>query len=448
MIASLGSQHTRDKCANHLIHISNRMPNTPYKLLKYKPVSVSTFMFFLLVLTIPSGYSYGGAALLILSIAALRGKSETPCDSNMKRTDRILMYILLAVFSISLVITLLHRESLNALDQSSRYLLVIPILILLRKFPPDVRFIWAGLACGAIGAAGIAYWQINVQGIARATGFVTSAIPFGGIALSMGAMCLAGLPWARTQGQLRNIWTLILGLGFCAGVYCSIASGSRGTWLALLPIAILFIISFGGWVKGYRGTAVAFVIAGTLAALLFANDTVQSRYDSAHRELSNYLGNNYADSSIGERLEAWRAALINVRKKPLTGWSTDAYRQQIADQVSRGEIASSVATLSNSHNNYLEIWIFQGSIGLAALLSLFFYTFYVFAKRIRDEDPRNRSIALAGATLVASFSSFSLTQVILGRNNGVMFFLLTLLILWACLDRGSDTRHTANFLNP
>lgn len=425
------------------------MQNLSEKISNYRIISISIFLFFSLALTIPSGYSYSAALLLILSIVSLRHIPSAQVDQHTKHSDRVLIYILSAIFLISTIMTLLHREPLSTLDQASRYLLVIPILLLLRKSPPDIRLMWAGLIIGVLCAAGIAYWQVNILRIGRATGFVTSAIPFGGIALSMGTICLAGLPWASTQGRFKTLWGFALSLGFCAGIYCSIVSGSRGTWIALLPLSILFIISFSGHLRGYQSITIALIIVGAMATLFFTNNTIQNRYTTASQQFNHYLDERNSNSSVGERLEAWRTALINIRQKPVIGWSQDAYRRQIEGQASRGEISSSVPTLANSHNNYLEVLVFQGLAGLTALLSLFLYTFYVFAKRIRDRDPRIRSIGLAGASLVISFFSFGLTQVILGRNNGVMFFLLTLTIMWTSMIHCKDTgQHPASPTNP
>jgi O-antigen ligase len=51
-----------------------------------------------------------------------------------------------------------------------------------------------------------------------------------------------------------------------------------------------------------------------------------------------------------------------------------------------------------------------------------------------------RVLACCGAALPASFVAFGLTQVILGRNNGVMFFLVSLGVLWAAM-RSVESTH-------
>ncbi len=45
-------------------------------------------------------------------------------------------------------------------------------------------------------------------------------------------------------------------------------------------------------------------------------------------------------------------------------------------------------------------------------------------------------LAGAGVSLLASFFMFGMTLVILGRNSGILFFLMTLCILWGGMRRG------------
>jgi O-antigen ligase len=89
--------------------------------------------------------------------------------------------------------------------------------------------------------------------------------------------------------------------------------------------------------------------------------------------------------------------------------------------------------MANAHNNYLETLIYQGFIGLLALLALYGVPLWCFCKRIRSHDATVKALALCGSTLVASYIMFSVSHVILGRNNGVIFYALTLVILWGCM---------------
>ena len=158
-----------------------------------------------------------------------------------------------------------------------------------------------------------------------------------------------------------------------------------------------------------------------------------TRYDAAVAEVHDYTANGNASSSVGLRLEAWRTAINNIAEKPLLGWSYRDYDTRLAQLAANHKANVSITTLANTHNNFVEVWLHQGLFGFLALLALFVVPFWFFCKRLRSDDHAVQAFALGGACLLASFFVFSLTQVILGRNNGVIFFGLSLVIFWACM---------------
>ncbi len=65
-------------------------------------------------------------------------------------------------------------------------------------------------------------------------------------------------------------------------------------------------------------------------------------------------------------------------------------------------------------------------------------SFWYFCRRLRAPEPVVRVLACCGAALPSAFAAFGLTQVILGRNNGVMFFLVSLAVLWAAMRQAEQ----------
>ena len=82
------------------------------------------------------------------------------------------------------------------------------------------------------------------------------------------------------------------------------------------------------------------------------------------------------------------------------------------------------------HNSYLQSLALQGAVGLFALLAIYLVPLSAFCRRLRDPDMAIRTLAYCGAAVCASYVFFSLTQVILRRNNGIMFYVIVLAILW------------------
>ncbi|MFW7343424.1 O-antigen ligase family protein [Pollutimonas sp. H1-120] len=398
--------------------------------------SLGVFVFFSMAFAIPSGYSFGAALLLLTSLAYLLSRPALQPSTE----DRALAYLLLVVFLVALSAFLIHGNKPKTLDQSSRYLLCIPILLLMLKAPPAARTLWCGLIIGAISAFGLALWQRFTEGSYRPDGYMTSAIPFGNISLTAGILCLAGFTWAKTQGRHASLWKIALCLGFAAGLCVSLLSGSRGGWLAIPAVLILYAIAFLGNSSMKHVAISTFLLAALLISAGFIMQRqIINRFDAAITEVNDYATNGNASTSIGMRLEAWRAAVISIGEKPVLGWSYKDYDAHLEQLTAEQKTKASITTLSNTHNNFIEVWLHQGLFGFLGLLALFMVPFWFFYKRLRSSDPAVQAFAIGGACLLACFFIFSLTQVILGRNNGIVFFGLTLVIFWGCM-RNAEQR--------
>lgn len=393
--------------------------------------SISVFLFYLLMLSAPSGYSYGSGLLLLGGLVFVAQDRQW----RLSREDKAIVYVLLANFVVSVIVLFWHGNKGNTLDQTSRCLLVIPILLLLLKTPPKLCHVWAGMALGAIAAAGLAYWQNHWLGVPRAGGFVTSAIPFGDMSLMMGILCAAGLFWTGTLTRRAWPWRVVLVLGLLAGVYCAVASETRGAWVAVPAVLPLFAIAFIGRRNAIPVTIGALALLAVLVGgfMLVGGDQLVARYSLAAASLNDYIDKGTVGTDAGLRLEAWRAAIIMIGEKPWMGWSTVDYATRLQQLVAAKQVDPLIATLSNTHNNFLDVWVLQGVFAFLALLALYIVPFWFFCRRLRAPDMTVRVLAVCGASLIASFAMFGMTHVILGRNSGILFFLISLLVFWACM---------------
>lgn len=349
--------------------------------------------------------------------------------------DRVLSWLLCVIFLVAAIVCLLHGNRIRNLDLPSRYLLLIPLIWLLCKVPPRLAALWAGLALGGLSAAVLAAWQVVHLGMSRAVGF-TGVIQFGDLGIMMGILCAAGLVLHVAQGRRR--WQVLMVAGILGGAYTSIASGSRGGWLVLAPVAIIFAVAFlhRNNMKRVVAWLVVFCVGvGILAATV---PSIESRYDQAVNEVQQYQEDRDADTSLGARFEMWRALFLMIPRKPWLGWSVKDFHSELERLVADGQVRPIVLELANTHNNYLELWTFQGLPGLIATLALFAYTLWCFCRRLRSDDLALRVLAVAGTSLLVSFLVFGMSQVILGRNNTLLFFLLALAMFWGCMRHRED----------
>jgi O-antigen ligase len=410
------------------------------KLIKGAPslmAKMGVVIFFAAMFAVPSGYSYGGALLLLASLIWLMQRASYPGLGELQVQDRWMVTVLLIYFLVPSAMTLWLGNNPTDLDQYSRALLAIPIFLMLLSVTVGLPMFWAAIVLGVVLSAPLAWWQIHIQHMDRAQGFL-NIIHFSNLCLVFVVYCTAGLYWAGTQGRYARRWQAAFLLAIACGLYSVIVGGSRGSWVALPPVAVVFLIAFLTR-RNIGRLAVAAAVGVLVIAGLFAlpDSTLQARYEQAVSDITLYQ-EDQPDSSIGARFEMWRGALDNLRQEPILGWNLQAYTQGLKEQIAQGELSPvALAFNDNLHNNYIQAWVFTGLPGLLALLALYCLPLWHFACRLRDTDLTVRVLAFCGASTVVYYLCFSLSQVILRRNNGIMFYLLAVAILWGAMRHAS-----------
>lgn len=406
-------------------------------------VSFSVFVFFATMLSVPRGYTAGAALLLLTSFyylgrgVAMRGTGGLVPSGGalhtfqLSREDKGLLWLFTAIWCAGLISFLYHSNTSRSLDLPSRYVLAVPVLLLLLAYRPCLKMLWGGLIAGVVSGAGVGLWQVQVRGDDRAFGF-TGGIQFGDLSLMMGILCVAGLVWTASLSRHKRLWQAALLLGAAAGVCGSVASGTRGGWAALPVVALLFSLALVKRHNVLRAT-LALLSAGVALALIAGSvPIIKDRYVEGITDIQQYRA-GHAETSLGMRFAMWEGAVTLIKEKPLLGWSDTGYRTRLEQVVAARHTNGASLVLNNLHNTYLEVWVLQGSVGLVAVLALLVSSFWFFCRRLRDKDAVIQAMALGGTTLVASYSIFSLTQIMLGRNNTLLFFVMALVVFWACL---------------
>jgi O-antigen ligase len=166
------------------------------------------------------------------------------------------------------------------------------------------------------------------------------------------------------------------------------SSGPRARlgWAALAALAIINVtlmvqgatgylvlcglaMQFGYHRRGWRGCGMAVLASGLVAAALMMMPSLfQQRINAITSEINEWHSDQPTQTSSGLRLEFYRKSLEIVREHPLFGTGTGSFTQVYANHVA----TSTMAVTTNPHNEYLNIAVQLGFVGLAALLYLFY----------------------------------------------------------------------------
>ena len=320
----------------------------------------------------------------------------------------------------------LHEKfALRELGTFMPFMLVMFGLWALRKYKPKAKWLWLGLAVGAMLAAAISGYQAKQLGL-RAGGF-THPIQFGNIALLFGVLCMV-----RAMADLRWSWmNMFLWLGFAAGLAASVWSQTRGGWVAVL-LVFVWILSNATktWPPVKRGAA-AFALFMVLAIpAVQPNGVVQSRIAETVSEVHNYLENGKQDTSVGARLAMWRVGIEGLQHAPWLGLGDQGWLDLRNAAVADGRLNSFSAGFTHLHNEYLNEAFKGGLVGLALYLALYLVPMLIFFKHyLHDERAEVRALAMAGMVIPMMFMDFGLTQTFLSHNSGRV----VLCGLWMCV---------------
>ena len=148
-------------------------------------VSLSVFLFSALALSVSSGYTYGPVLLLLPALGYLLVRPYPVVNSG----DKLIIVALLIYFLVGTLTNVVHHLPSREYDNFSRFLLVVPVLFLLLRFPVKPVFLWSGIAVGALGASVVAYMDFYIHGESRAGGY-NNPIQFGDIAMLFSCLLL------------------------------------------------------------------------------------------------------------------------------------------------------------------------------------------------------------------------------------------------------------------
>ena len=383
-------------------------------------ISIAVFLLGALALTVPSGYTYGPVLLLLPALGYLLVRPYPVLTAQ----DKILIAALLIYFAIGVATNLVHHLPSNSYDNFSRFLLAVPVLLLLLRFPVPPIFLWAGIAFGAIGAALVAIMDFYVHGELRATGH-NNAIQFGDIAMLFACLLLAGFSWAKQHSRLMII---LFVLGAASGIFASLLSGARGGWLAL-PFALGFFYIANDFHKNKKQSFIFVAALVCLLAVVYQfqqSGFLQMRIQEAMSDLQQYTQVQNANTSLGIRFTLWHTGLNLVAQHPLVGWGS------VANYVSiTGDSADIFQRFNHFHNEILDAMVKRGLVGGGALLAIYCLPAFVFYRQLQQCAAQVKPLALAGLMLVLATLIFGLTQSFFSHSSGVMIYLFMLVILWA-----------------
>ncbi|MFT6404821.1 MAG: O-antigen ligase [Marinomonas primoryensis] len=390
----------------------------------------SAALTFALSLGISSGYGIG-TVLIFLSSSALCVLK--PKLSEFTKEDRVLFSIF-ALYAIAMfVFAYLDGWHVRELDRPSRFILALPVMLLLLKLVGRVQWLWFGVVLGAILAFTLAVYERSVLGLGRAQGS-QHPIMFGNIGMMLGLISFVSSMYFLAKK--RYLWLALGIVGGLCGIGASVLSASRGGWVAL-PLIGFFLLWQSRFLLGKKTLvgALATSVFLIVVAVAVPQTGIKDRIDEAVSDVVKYDTGVDKKTSVGLRFEMWKAALIMFKSSPFIGvgeYGSVSVKTRIVEE---GIVSAEVLGYSHAHNEYINALGLNGIVGFIFLMGIYLIPLKLFLKKIR-QYPDNwnvKSYAMAGALVPMSYMDFGLSQVMFSHNIGVMMYAFPIVYFWAAV---------------
>ncbi|VVD84472.1 O-antigen ligase family protein [Pandoraea terrigena] len=350
------------------------------------------------------------ACSLYVLVADAKMPSPTRSATVMPRHAMTALNIALCLpFAAVILSELIHGHVAgNTLDSPSRFLIAIVVMFALRRVSENLpAWVSFGLPLGAFAAAVMASYSV-IELTARAESTFLNPIHFGDIALLLGVLSALSINWLKRDCVSGVIVKLA---GSLAGGYASWASLSRGGWIAL-PVMVVLCVWIGGKALNRRARwAAIIVLCAAIVLPVSLSQTVRTRmFTDISLDLSN-MAKGQPDSSVGVRLELYKAALILIGQNPVAGLGAHGFHNAMAPMAEKGVITPTAADLGRGevHNQILSYTADYGIGGFIAMLAVYFVPAWFFILCIRRGDKRARRTGLLGLLTAVAFFTFGLT---------------------------------------
>lgn len=378
-------------------------------------------------LWIPSGTSTIYLLLLVLAGWVL---ATQVAARPLTFAERIFIYALVAFFAVAVVSWLASEPTYPGLKKISRYtkfILVIPIILLLSRIKLPLQWVLFGLILGSLVAGVFGVVELYVRGNGLGSGYrirgAMHAIHYGNLSLLFAALLIAAASQRKLLSPALRQW---LWIAISSGLVAAVLSGTRGAWLVVPSLCLIFLWQYKarlGWAR-----ALSLAVAGMVVVVIILaipQTGVKHRVESAWQEYQSYQPGMVIQqgTSIGLRLAMWRAAWDIFLASPVLGVGVGNYEGIVHRWAKEGKIHPQ-AIFSNPHNSYLMALASRGVIGLLSLLALLLLPLYFYLRATQSKMSIVNCCGWLGVVLIVAYAQFMLTEDMFDRSRVINLYVL------------------------
>ena len=444
------------------------------------------FWVFVFCVTVLAVSRHGGEAAIILLFTMAYifiTNNDDRSKYKLNRDEIIFITLVILFWFLNVLNTLFQPEgleftntrmALRAMDNPMRWLLMLPIFFLFRRYKLDWRVISIGLSIGVFAAVSVAAYEVYFLDITRASGTMNHVITFGELMVAVDLLLwiLMIFAWNNNNKLLATI-ILIASLG---AFYGSLLSVTRGAWLVYIFLVLSFVIYI--LKRGISNMNYFFskpiLLRIFLAFIVFFLVSQTTQYKTIEKRtvgtLTKVSQGQYEDATGGR--QAMFGTALEIAKHFPFGVGTDNFRtggttviildainnenvtvkNQTGKVLNNDDLAGDIynyrlesynedgslkytSIFRHAHNEWLNVLAENGVAGFILLTLLFAFPIKIFWQNLSHENDLVGMYSYCGILLIVSFAIFGQTQSVFTSHAAVIFFIFFLFLFLAQISR-------------
>ena len=389
------------------------------------------FFFSVSVLSLPGHGGQPAIVLLFTMLYVAIFKQNNRQYFSLNKEEKFFIYLILLWFGWQLFGVFYqplgyelesNKAQLRVLDRMSRWLLLLPVFFLFRRYFIDWRVLAIGLSVGVLITVSVAHYEVYFLNRTRAEGMSNHTIPFAELMVVSDLLLWMFMIYAWNNGQ--KILSYFLLFVSVVAFYGSLLSVTRGAWLAYIFMILIWLVYI---VKNSLADKKHLLSKPILLRLLLAfivffavsqTEQYETLKSSTQKTINDFSNANYQEAS-SNRLNIYIDAINHIEKQPF-GIGTHNFSQIDPDGYP-----------FNAHNQLLNVWVENGIQGVISLLLLVGYSFKFFWRNLNNTNETVSIYASCGLMLIVSYVIFSQSQVVFDHHQTLIFFIFYLYFFFA-----------------
>ncbi len=384
------------------------------------------FFFPILTATVNHAGSTIYGLLTVLSFFYCRGGLRLISPKEKRFLMGFLLFFSLSC--LSLLMTEDLRVGVQRLERYARFVVLIPIYLMLRGQAIDTGEVFlVGVLSALFMMLGHAFYEVYVLNASVVSGAYNRII--------MGdlAILFSGLIFIRMLFYRKNKIDFFFSiLAVMAGLHVTLLAGSRNAFLFVPFITISLLCLYRKRLsrRGWQGVITGLILLSFFLATVQPERLVEG-LNSIWVNFKTFSAESNS-GTVGERLVMWRNSLLIFKDSPVFGTGMGDFMHDSIILLEKGlSYKSDFAVHStNAHSIYFMLLAEGGLVGLSVLLLVLFVLPYHFAYVLWKEtlDTSVHLYALLALVSILAFAWFGLSESWVNRNSIINAYCMTLLV--------------------